>query len=85
MRGDRLVQWEEPDLGFVLLAVLTIKRLETFLPTLECGVTQRVPQHRFNDSDRTQTAKMGWRWEFVKPRVINVGRGFVAGWVGGIG
>ena len=35
--------------------------------------------------DRTQTAKRGWRWEFVKPRVIVVGGGFAAGGVVGIG
>ncbi|MBC7815305.1 MAG: hypothetical protein IAG10_00230 [Planctomycetaceae bacterium] len=31
VRGDRLAQGEEPDLGFVLLARLAVERLEDFL------------------------------------------------------
>ncbi len=31
MRGDRLAQGQEPDRGFVLLAILAVERLEDFL------------------------------------------------------
>ena len=65
MRGDRLAQGEEPDRGFVLLAILAVERLEDFL-----GRFRRAEQFFQVRDDRLveRDIELGSAEEFVEMR-----------------